>query len=743
MIGSKKSQVTVFIIIGIIILFAVIFVSYLIYITTQNPERVLTPTQKKVDTYVTQCLEQVGNEALFLIGQQGGYYEIPEHQKKIAKLDPDNSEFLMMGDDNLYIPYWFYQTDGGFDDALMPVLQKEFDGDASIESQVERYIIDNIGGCLDNFSEFSTQGIDIEPLKDPKARIIFGDTNTFFKLEYPLSISLGEEESSLKDFQHSTKVGLRRIYDLAREIRNYEMQDVFLERTTQNLISLYSQVNDDYLPPMYGGLEFRDCSKEVFWFYNDVKSDLKEMLTFNMPYIKIRNAKYEPIEVDHPDSEVRKLMQGVFKSLEFTTSEVDYPTIDVDFNYLSDFPLDLDLGSFGILEPSSFDINLIFHQMCMFEYEFQYDVKYPVLITLVDDNSELNGQPYMFQYPIQVVLKDNFPRVRQTELTGIPAHRKTRGIDMCDMRFWTADGIDLEVKDVEGNYVEDDTAVFFQCGPRYIIDYDENGTMTNITRFADKCSVGATKDGKLKTNLPVCQGGSILSLENPGYLSKAIRLGDVLEGKPIKKTILMEKLVPIEIDVRKYFVKPPALEDETVDNPGVVEAENGVVKECNIYQPDKELTNYEQVFLRIEKMDTQNGDLRVPIIRVFSPYNGTDPIELAPGEYAGELLLIRKERFPGEMTIRKESQEKVIPGSIASDEKIIRYPDEDVVFDQMVTGGSIFSFTVERDDLRADNMTLYVFDMGRPTILERVGIGTKYREDCARLNPELVRPKFR
>ena len=69
---NKRGQVTVFIILGIIILAAIVLVFYLTGNTLVNQsEQKVNIETKPLKNYVGDCLEKTGNDALNLIGKQG------------------------------------------------------------------------------------------------------------------------------------------------------------------------------------------------------------------------------------------------------------------------------------------------------------------------------------------------------------------------------------------------------------------------------------------------------------------------------------------------------------------------------------------------------------------------------------------------------------------------------------------------------------------------------------------------
>src|SRR3989344_7382460 len=75
---SKQGQVTIFIILGILLVLALVLVIALKQeVVTFKPGEII-PTQKgKVEQFITACIEQAGGEALAIIGSQGGYISVP------------------------------------------------------------------------------------------------------------------------------------------------------------------------------------------------------------------------------------------------------------------------------------------------------------------------------------------------------------------------------------------------------------------------------------------------------------------------------------------------------------------------------------------------------------------------------------------------------------------------------------------------------------------------------------------
>lgn len=72
---KKRAQVTIFIIIGIILLLSTVLVIYLVSRQSVKPleEAIIVPeSAKPVHEFITGCLEQTSKRGVALLGQQGG-----------------------------------------------------------------------------------------------------------------------------------------------------------------------------------------------------------------------------------------------------------------------------------------------------------------------------------------------------------------------------------------------------------------------------------------------------------------------------------------------------------------------------------------------------------------------------------------------------------------------------------------------------------------------------------------------
>jgi len=727
---KKRAQVTIFVIIGLVILLSTFFIFYIR--SKMLPPDDVEVNKDPVQKYIEQCLADVSAEAVILAGQQGGYIEIPEAVKLQADLDPFGSVLGIF--QRQYMPYWLYQDGQGLDATEMPDLHKSYEEDYSIQWQLERYIAKNVKECLD-FSFFDARGLDIVETGGLSADVLVTEASVNVRLNYPLQLHSSDGSVDVRDeFFAQLPIRLGRIYRLAKEIRDYELQTVFLERTTMNLISLNSKIDDEYLPPMYGGLHFEPCSDTVFWLHQDVEENFEEVLAANIPFLRVADTATPAIEISgsiESDSEIRELRQGVYDNMRHQVSDNYYPYISTEFWYPGN--LDLRIGNRGLLQPLSYQMDLIFASVCMFEYQFAYNVKYPVVISLTDEKSVADKQDYLFQFPMQVVLKQNYPRVRYADFNDVMEIPEAKS--ECDPKYRLSGQYQINV--VEGRNGIDRANIYYQCGPSSVYEFHDNGTIKGIEHFADRCFIGTAELGILETRLPQCVGGALLTIEAPGYLKRTEIIGDTLE-EDRTLTFALDKVHNLDVDVRKFTVKPPSEGDL---NPDIILDTSGSVQSCSFNDDSNSLQSYEQALIRLEKLDPENGELMTPAIAFYLP-NNDSTINIAAGSYRVDAMLFRNERFNGEMTIRSRSQSRTIPGGIGKSDEIVRYPDENILLPKTISGGAFYEWNVTNRDLQgATSITFYVTDEGAPTIIESIGSPMIHREACS--NQDHMRPVIR
>jgi hypothetical protein len=137
----------------------------------------------------------------------------------------------------------------------------------------------------------------------------------------------------------------------------------------------------------------------------------------------------------------------------------------------------------------------------------------------------------------------------------------------------------------------------------------------------------------------------------------------------------------------------------------------------------------------LTKLDVQNGILNtIPVVI----YNGSDAaIDIAPGQYYVDIMLLREEKYSGEMTIPAHSEAITVPTTFG--QNTTTYPDEDILVPSTFSGGSVFLWNVTAAELESGSTIQFaVFDEGPPKTIEQVSAALMHREACSALQSELV-----
>jgi len=167
----KRGQVTIFIIVAIVIVASA--AAILLLVQTQKP--VESPEVKEVGNFVSTCLQQVSEDAIIAVGEQGGYYNLPERTNYFSFFPK---------------PYYIYETEN-----LVP-------GKQILEKEISEYVGDNIDFCFNDFSDFKLRGVEVKKtnINQVNTRIMGGDSSVGISAKIPITITKGNSTSFVSDF---------------------------------------------------------------------------------------------------------------------------------------------------------------------------------------------------------------------------------------------------------------------------------------------------------------------------------------------------------------------------------------------------------------------------------------------------------------------------------------------------------------------------------------------------------------
>jgi hypothetical protein len=262
---NKKSQMTLFIIIGLVIL--MIIVAFLIYSNMRADEQtteIATKAQRTttelepVINYVQACLENVAKDGLFLIGKQGG--SIFKSQGGMKTDYPDEWEgrafaSIQDGDETYRVTYRILAASASVasscsatlpdypvknDDEKYPRISGEkYDYPYCFGTRRElipSYLFDSPMRDLKSYLEKKVkEECDVSVFKnfqfefpgEPEASIESTPTQTHFILDYPITVinPLTGSTTDLKEFRATIRFSLSKLFDFVNDLAEQDVSD--------------------------------------------------------------------------------------------------------------------------------------------------------------------------------------------------------------------------------------------------------------------------------------------------------------------------------------------------------------------------------------------------------------------------------------------------------------------------------------------------------------------------------------
>lgn len=261
---STKSQITVFLILGIVMVMVLVSVILLSRHATKKTSRQETLEAKEVSfdvqpirNFVTECLSTVSKNGLRLMGSQGGYIfksqggtviDYQETDEGIFFIENENSKVVYnilkprfkFGDYYASVPNYPWKTFPYNDDNKigqnfvakdvfginnLPPLTSFF-GAHSMREQLINHVSNNIDSCLD-FSVFENQGYNIT--KDEKSLSVdINEDDLVFRLQYKIIINnlITNEITRINDFFVRHQVRLGKLRNFVNSVIESDISDI-------------------------------------------------------------------------------------------------------------------------------------------------------------------------------------------------------------------------------------------------------------------------------------------------------------------------------------------------------------------------------------------------------------------------------------------------------------------------------------------------------------------------------------
>ena len=498
---QSKGQVTLFVIIGILIVASLT----LVYVfraevlksewEREREKAALVPPQASlIKNHIDSCVKQTAEQAVKIIGSQAGYIELPSDIVARSAANPFSNSLTLGGGSE--VPYWFYQNAAG-------VLKENIPTKAEMERDIANYIDEHISECI-SFDKFEEQGYTI--IADRAiSEVEIEDEAVLVALNYPVNLEIRDFEFEFLKFYEKADYPLGRLYDLALQILEAENEEKFLENKTLDTMIVYDEIP-------YSGVDF-ECSPTT-WKRTEVEKAFRNVIETNIPYIKIKNTDYVLYNQAHRYYEV--------------DADLNAEDVGVNFLYSANWPTFLDIVSHPgeeLLRGEPYTLEnkaaaYLASLFCLNQYQFVYDIKYPVLVSLSDGG-------FIFQYGMQVIIDNNQPR--QNKL--ITDYVNEEESPICDKGVLDTKVYSLTADASGALRPVDNARISYQC-------------------ITTTCDMGYTKleggQASLDAKFPLCVNGFVRA-DKEGYWSGEAQLSTT--ESPVV-SVIMDKLYELDLDVR-------------------------------------------------------------------------------------------------------------------------------------------------------------------------------------------------
>jgi hypothetical protein len=551
----KKGQLTLFIIIGLIIL---VSAGLVVYLTTQKiakpvQEQVIVPEDARpVYDFVQGCANDIAREGLGILGLQGGFIDLP------GIIDRTPASYIPLDTFNQFkTPLWYYEGED-----RTPSL-------GYMEREIARYVNSQIDGCVGDFAPF-TDRMNITKEGAVSTRTTIADDEVIVRVTWPLALQTPDRTTRVQDFIVRMPVRLKQMWALANQTMATENSANLFENATIDLMA----ADSDNIP--LDGFSIECGAKR--WRIPDVQSRLQQILYYNIPTARIQNTQYYPFTAtksayDSLKKDADRMTTQLNNGQELTPPKTPAP--DDAYAYFRLFynvgakPTDLKVGfeyqpAWGMdlsAQPSEGPVlksnsgkgpGRFMRFLCINQWHFAYDVIYPIKVSIRDDKA-FADQGFTFQFAFPVLINNNAPeRVLfgynrfQSVDYGAPEFCQTYGTQLADIRALGAvEGVPvlMELPDAQVNYA---------C-------------------FNQECELGTTRDSggayKLETYLPRGCTNPFITATKDGYLPATAQLrGSRLDLK-------MTKLQDLNLS---YVVHPYESRTKTWGTPRALKANERV-----------------------------------------------------------------------------------------------------------------------------------------------------------------------
>ena len=628
---TKKGQVTLFILIGVIILIGVTVVTFTAQDqqeqateqVVEEQERRSTSSEEtqEIESRIQSCMRDITVEGLEKLSRQGGYLN-PEEAGVIhdARNAYDNTGVDFFGDGSQIVPYWLASDD----DPTCTSCEYDFYFPSllDIQLQTQQYVEQNIEGCVD-FEQF--EEFDIESSSNPITQMRFTPEATEIQVNWDITVENTDGDTfRLNTFSTQSQLDFYNLYSKARALLNTirHREDV----DQNNLANMYT-INvlrflafDETIPPLNQRTETGRSSAS--WQIQNVIDEAKNSLSGYSNLIQIGG--YEDT-VEVPASE------GQFSFLSSTARQSYNPLLDnttINAFYRPSWPLFLQInGGETNIRPDITSLGVSFIRLSRSDHDYLYDVAHPVVFSVRDEDIA----PFPLRFGVESNIRGSKPFEESPRATSSSAENQQVEPSIgFNLPQGGSKDITVNLQE-EGVTLEDTGGLEFECAAQRINLIDQ----------------APENNKKFETSIPACIPATIQYRGSDAFSEK------VQVTTQEEYTIDVFELQDLSIEPQRYNYLVPSTE-------GMTTRQDWLKTQLNRDQyvspasrhPDEEVT---VVFNGINTTDFSSAATLEGL--------GTESLPMQPGQY--EVTVVSNRLFGEERELKSFETESTEEGGVA------------------------------------------------------------------------------
>src|SRR3989344_4875592 len=345
---GKKSQVAIYIIIGLVL---VILVALLIFIFMRQSNTVgkeQIPEQIRIRPatgFIEACFRTTARKGLEILGSQGGFIDVDDpailgRALRFNLNNPTEGDGITLTSGGKKVPYWTYLSSEN--DCVDCTYSQNAPSLNLIKQQLDSYIENNVRNCLGTFEGLESQGIYVTEKGRLKVDTLIAENDIRINVDYPVEIEIEGTKTNVDTHYIEIDLNLGKIHKLAMEVANQELNQSFLEYNIMSLISYNSGTDAEMFPPLSGTTSSR---APIVWSKFKTELDLKNEFNTYTPLLTIPGTgNFRPVSLsdENVNANNPSIEDGIFYNFVVDVLNNDnginqngYDKFEVSFIYLN------------------------------------------------------------------------------------------------------------------------------------------------------------------------------------------------------------------------------------------------------------------------------------------------------------------------------------------------------------------------------------------------------------------------